>query len=939
MFSSLSAQLSFMDMTDSLLVESDVKSGVAIAIADINNDGMDDIIRLDSTYILQVEYQKINGQKFASYKFGEVTVADFGEWAITVGDVNNDGFNDIMTGGLYNQIKLLTYNPSTFGLDLSIMPNSGIFLQGANFADINNDGWVDYFGCHDDGPSRIWENDGAGNFALNNDWINFIVDPSSDNSGNYGSVWTDFDNDHDLDLYIAKCRQGVNDATDARRINILFENDGNGGYTETAEKHGLKIGHQSWTADFQDIDNDGDFDCFITNHDYKCQILENDGAGNFTDITEQTGIDISGNFLQGIMRDFDNDGFVDIITSGPCHYFKNNGNKTFSPAPNQFTITNPNSLVVGDLNQDGFIDVYATYPNGINQMSNKPDKLFINQGMANHNYLAVNLEGIQSNKKGIGARIEIHGSWGIQVREVRAGESYGISTSLTQHFGIGTSTEIEYLMVRWPSGIVDVIQNPGINQFLTVVENTSCQNSQIQLGVSGNTILCPGESVQISAPAGYSYFWNNGSNQQFITADGPGNFSAILIDVNGCVSTSNVINIQYAPNETPTLSLNGSTNLCDGETVTISSSQANSYTWNTGETSQSIEVGISGEYQVVIEGTCEDWTSEPVTIEVFDVGAIPMVENDTIFAPGNAVLTASGANPTWYETEDSMAPLGTGNSFETPFIEETTTFFVSNNLGYGGGSYSTGMPEHQGSEYGTPFHNGELHFDVGTDLIIKRVVVFTDTYGERKIQLKNALGDVLQEKLVDIQTDSTTLELDFDLSTGQNYVLTTDGDFNLTSIGQSSPRFKRSNDGVTYPYSIDNVINIHGSDVGSGFYYYFYAWEIEVKPTIVCPSERVPVQAVMEFSYVLDHDQLIFFEVFPNPNNGIFSVAVESKLNGAATFQIIDVFGKVLDIHETKLLKYQTNHQQFDLSDLPKGVYYLSLKKENNLAQKKLVIH
>ena len=52
-----------------------------------------------------------------------------------------------------------------------------------------------------------------------------------DGSGNYGSTWTDFDDDGDIDLYISKCRQNVNDPTDHRRINVLYENDGNGNYT------------------------------------------------------------------------------------------------------------------------------------------------------------------------------------------------------------------------------------------------------------------------------------------------------------------------------------------------------------------------------------------------------------------------------------------------------------------------------------------------------------------------------------------------------------------------------------------------------------------------------------------------------------------------------------------------------------------------------------
>lgn len=136
--------------------------------------------------------------------------------------------------------------------------------------------------------------------------------------GSYGSVWSDVDNDGDLDLYIARCKHGVDDPGDGRRINQLFWNNGNGTYTQDLTNvSGLRIGAQSWTADFGDIDNDGDFDCLVTNHDVSSQLLENDGAGHFTDISASSDVlnTITGLTAQGIFRDFDNDGFVDILVA------------------------------------------------------------------------------------------------------------------------------------------------------------------------------------------------------------------------------------------------------------------------------------------------------------------------------------------------------------------------------------------------------------------------------------------------------------------------------------------------------------------------------------------------------------------------------------------------------------------------------------------------
>ncbi|MFN8338873.1 MAG: VCBS repeat-containing protein [Saprospiraceae bacterium] len=82
--------------------------------------------------------------------------------------------------------------------------------------------------------STIWRNTGNGNYVRDDMGIDMTSDPASDNSGNYGIVFTDFDNDGDQDFYISKCRAGVTDPNDGRRINQLFVNDGANHYTEMA---------------------------------------------------------------------------------------------------------------------------------------------------------------------------------------------------------------------------------------------------------------------------------------------------------------------------------------------------------------------------------------------------------------------------------------------------------------------------------------------------------------------------------------------------------------------------------------------------------------------------------------------------------------------------------------------------------------------------------
>jgi hypothetical protein len=153
----------------------------------------------------------------------------------------------------------------------------------------------------------------------------------------------------------------------------------------------------------------------------------------------------------------------------------NNGDGTFNYTNQPNIGVQMNSFAVGDLNSDGFSDFFATPYGYGGWMGTGNDSLYINDGNSN-NYLTVTLEGTVSNIDGIGAWIEIFGPWGVQVREVRSGASYGIQNSLNAHFGLGTSTQVDSLQVKWPSGIIDVHTDVGSNQFFHVIEGENALN-------------------------------------------------------------------------------------------------------------------------------------------------------------------------------------------------------------------------------------------------------------------------------------------------------------------------------------------------------------------------------------------------------------------------------------------------------------------------------
>lgn len=452
-----------------LLSNQTARSGGCTGVADMDGDGYDDIILLNLSKNLYIDYQSAAGT-FTSYNLGAVSSAS--QWGMAIGDADGDGHKDFVSGGNGDGVHFMEISARGSGV-LSSLNNGNMFMQCMNMADINNDGALDVFGCHDVAAPRIWLNNGSGSLSYN-DYVNFATTPASDMSGNYGSVWIDFDNDGDLDLYITHCRQGHNDPNDVLRWNRLFVNDGTNHYTDQAAAFGMQNREQSWTTDFGDIDNDGDLDAVTTNHSTTVQLFLNDGTGHYTNATAGSGLAVSGFFLQSKLEDLDNDGFLDLIIAGGEYYFRGNGNGTFTQVSNMLpepgTGYTLHGFATGDLDHNGTIDIYANYgTNYVDPSSTKYDQLYLNNGNGNH-FLNFNLKGVQSNRDGVGARVTLYGPWGKQIREVRAGESYGIVCSFTCHFGLGTQLEADSAVIRWPSGTVDRFYKLAADQWVDVTE-------------------------------------------------------------------------------------------------------------------------------------------------------------------------------------------------------------------------------------------------------------------------------------------------------------------------------------------------------------------------------------------------------------------------------------------------------------------------------------
>jgi len=489
-----------------------------IAVADMNGDLMDDIVSVASNYV-QIHYQQAAGG-FNPVNIATSAATYMPSWSIAIADYNKDGYGDLLYGS-GNGVTFMRSNITGTAYTQISNPQY-VFSQRSNFTDLNNDGNLDAFVCHDVAPNVFYMNDGAGNLQFNQGGIG-----DHPNGGNYGSIWVDYNNDGFSDLFIAKCRGGFNTA----KINELHRNNGDGTFTNVSIPSNMADSVQTWSSAWNDFDNDGFLDAVIgassfTDGGHK--FMHNNGDGTFTDITANSGWDVFPHqSIEYVSYDFNNDGWADVFTNGQIMF--NNGDNTFTPISYAMSVG-----AVGDLNNDGFLDVQ----NG--------NTVYYSSTNSN-NWTKLQLKGIESNSNGIGARVEIYGTWGKQIRDVQSGIGFRHMGTMNVHFGIGAATAIDSIIVKWPSGKIDLICNPAINTPMILTEGLvelpladfAASATTVPEGTTVNfddaSTICPSAwSWSVNPATGWIYAnsTTNLSQNPDITFNDPGTYNVELIAYN-----------------------------------------------------------------------------------------------------------------------------------------------------------------------------------------------------------------------------------------------------------------------------------------------------------------------------------------------------------------------------------------------------------------------
>ena len=505
--------------------------GSGVALLDYDNDGWLDIYLVNgSTYdALDGKADSPHAALFHNNHdgtFSDVATKagvtnDRWGFGVAVGDYDNDGWPDIY---VTNFGKNRLYHNNHDGTFTDVAEKAGVALgnwsTGATFGDYDGDGRLDLFVpgyVHYDiahppvpgspvvafstcqfrginvmcGPRGL---KGEGDHLFHNNGDGTFIDVSqragvSDPGAYYGltAIFADVNNDGKPDLIVA------NDSTP----NYLYINKGDGTFEDASYASGYALNENgretaSMGVAVGDYRNDGLLDLYNTvfSDDYN-PLYRNEGGGNFTDISYRIGIaEVTIPFLgwgTGFL-DFDNDGWKDLLAVNGHVYpevdasdwgttfaqrsllFHNLRGEKFELMPavkgsGLAELLTARGAAFGDLFNDGRIDVV------ISQLDRSP--ALLRNVSDNHNHwIELKLVGGKKSPRDATGTTVYLTSGGIRQRaDVLSGGSFASSNDQRVHFGLGGSTGVEKCEIHWPSGVVESVKLPGIDQIFTVEEN------------------------------------------------------------------------------------------------------------------------------------------------------------------------------------------------------------------------------------------------------------------------------------------------------------------------------------------------------------------------------------------------------------------------------------------------------------------------------------
>lgn len=490
-FSFLNAQIYFEEMASQLGLDVAYGNGFlggGISFYDFDNDGLDDI-SLGSASGTDFYFYKNMGGYFQPITFTGINGGNLQTKQVAWVDFNNDGYLDFFAASDEGLTKLFKSDQNGVFTDVTGscgFPTDLYDTFGGAWGDYNNDGFLDVFLTLRDVsqiyPNLLYRNNGDGTFTD----VTVIAGLETDGYMTFCSAFFDYNNDGYQDIYMANDKFVTE--------NILYKNNGDGTFENVSEAAGVNLIMGAMSTTIDDYNNDGWLDIYVTNDDQVIPntttgnaLLKNNGDGTFTNVAVSSGTTFNSVGWGAVFLDADNDLDHDLYVSGSntdpngpltAAFYENSGNGVFS-IPNDAGFENDTGMsfsnAIGDVDNDGYPEIVV--------LNNGGGDIFLwkNSSANDQNWLKVNLLGTTSNKMGIGSWIEVSAGGQIQYHYTLCGEGYLGQNSASEFFGLGSNQTIDYVKVKWLSGIVDYLDDVDLNQTVYITEG----DHPLGLGDSG----------------------------------------------------------------------------------------------------------------------------------------------------------------------------------------------------------------------------------------------------------------------------------------------------------------------------------------------------------------------------------------------------------------------------------------------------------------------
>lgn len=459
--------ITFEDATATSLLDYPASIGQfqGVAVGDYDDDGWEDLCFCGNSVVGMLMFRNLGNKTFQNVT-ATVLPANLPNAAMSLfADIDDDGDLDLV---------LARYEPDETNTCLDyLINNNGTFSKvgssckgalyaaragGLTVADTDLDGDLEIVMTHWFGPAWYFVNSGSLSFT---EVASQRIPGLEVSRQHWSPVFADFNHDGRPDLHVAVDVDG----------DFHARNLGGGYFGDISDQWDPAEGSSDMGIAIGDIENDGDLDFFVTNIGHHV-LHVNDGSGLFSEESGARGVQFNG--LEGVgwgtaFVDFDHDTDLDLVfvtTGSPWgSLFENDGLGFFTDvSAGGGMVLQGAALVPFDYDKDGDMDLIIADASRPYLYEN------VTPSLAGRHWLQVELQGIESNTKGIGARISVTANGLTMIRELMGSYSFYAGPPVQAHFGLGSATLVETLRIEWPSGRIQILEDVAVDQHLVVTE-------------------------------------------------------------------------------------------------------------------------------------------------------------------------------------------------------------------------------------------------------------------------------------------------------------------------------------------------------------------------------------------------------------------------------------------------------------------------------------